>query len=222
MTDPANFDRLARIYRWMELVTFGPLLGRCRCRFLEQLRNCRTALLLGDGDGRFAARLLTVNPSVRIDAVDASPAMLAALLHRAGPDRDRVCAHRADVRNWSLEGRCYDLIVTHFFLDCLTTDEVATLAARLRGCSLDQTLWVVSEFAIPEGDFGRLVARRIVASLYRAFGLLTGLAVSGLPAHRAALSNEGFTLHLENPSLGGLLVSEMWRVIPQVEHGLDR
>ena len=62
MTGPANFDRLARIYRWMELVTFGPLLGRCRYRFLEQLCNCRTALLLGDGDGRFAARLLAANP----------------------------------------------------------------------------------------------------------------------------------------------------------------
>ena len=104
----------------------------------------------------------------------------------------------------------YDLIVTHFFLDCLTTIEIQSLAATLRAASTPQTLWLISEFAIPSSLFGRLIAAPLVASLYRAFGLLTGLTVRTLPDHRTALRQSGFTLQQRRPHLAGLLVSELW------------
>ena len=56
-----NFNGVAHFYRWMELVTFGPWLQRCRCAFLGELAGCRRAAVLGDGDGRFSAQLLRVN-----------------------------------------------------------------------------------------------------------------------------------------------------------------
>jgi len=219
MNRPANFDRLARVYRWMEFVTFGPALNRCRCRYVDQLGDCRTALVLGDGDGRFTARLLQANPAIRIDAVDASPAMLDALLRQAGPGRNRVRTHLADARSWSPAGQSYDLIVTHFFLDCLTTDEVVRLAARLLSCTTSRTLWVVSEFAIPRQGFGRAMAQLIVAALYWAFGRLTGLPVHSLPAYREALSKEGFTLRREDHPVWGLLSSEVWLAGPGAAGG---
>ena len=159
---PPNFDRIARIYRWMESATFGRSLWNCRCRFLDELRDCRSALVLGDGDGRFTARLLKANPNVQVDAVDASKAMLRELRRNAGVLNDRVRMHQADARRWQPGNSHYDLIVSHFFLDCLTTDEVAALAARLRPCTSTQTKWVVSEFAIPKNWFGRLVAWPLV------------------------------------------------------------
>lgn len=214
MNGPANFDRLARVYRWMELVTCGPLLRRCRLRFLHDFADCRNALVLGDGDGRFTAALLAVHPAICVDAVDASPAMLDALLRRAGTGRPRVRTQLADVRCWSPARQGYDLIATHFFLDCLTTDEVAALAERLRAGVTDEARWVISEFAIPQGSFGRVVARPIVAGLYRAFGLLTGLAVRKLPDYQTALSQHGFDLQREHRLAGGLLVSEIWRARP--------
>ncbi len=210
MKTPPNFNRLARAYRWMELASFGPWLVRCRYAFLEDLRSCRTALVLGDGDGRFTARLLRENPTVLIDALDASPAMLRALLRNAGPHSGRVRTHLADARLWEPPAARYDLIATHFFLDCLTTGEVAALAARLRSSVLPSALWVVSEFAVPEGWFGWLVARPLIASLYLAFRLLTGLRIHRLPNHRQALAQAGFTLAHERHRLGGLLVSELW------------
>src|SRR6185437_1080687 len=59
--DTPKFDRLARVYRWMEWLSFGPYLSRCRRAFLPQLRDARRALVLGDGDGRFTAALLRRN-----------------------------------------------------------------------------------------------------------------------------------------------------------------
>jgi ubiquinone/menaquinone biosynthesis C-methylase UbiE len=210
MNRSPNFDRLASVYRWMEMATFGCALWHCRCRFLDELRNCRTALVLGDGDGRFTARLLQENPHVRVEVIDTSKAMLRALLRNAGVHRHRISVHHADARQWLPGTSHYDLVVSHFFLDCLSTDEVTALAERLRPCTSDQTRWVVSEFAIPAGWFGRLVAQPLVTSLYLAFRLLTGLRVGRLPQHRSALSCAGFVLDQDFPSLDGLLVSEMW------------
>jgi SAM-dependent methyltransferase len=210
MSAPPNFNRLARIYRWMELASFGPWLWWCRCTFLDSLTECRRALIIGDGDGRFTARLLRANPAVQIDAVDASTAMLASLLRRAGSDTSRVRTFCADARQWQPANPPYDLIVTHFFLDCLTTEEIQSLAATVRKAVSPQALWLVSEFAIPAGWFGRLVARPLVWCLYWAFGHLTGLTVRKLPDHRGPLRQSGFALQKHRTQLGGLLVSELW------------
>ncbi len=205
-----NFDRLAKVYRWMEFLTFGPLLARCRTAFLPELATASRALILGDGDGRFTAELLRVNSKVRIDAVDSSPAMLEALLRRAGASSDRIRVHCGDARDWKPEDAQYDLVATHFFLDCLTTDECYGLAARLRGAVSPSGVWIVSEFAVPEGWFGRLIAHPLVWLLYLAFGALTGLEARRLPDYHAALRDAGFALTRRRTRLRGLLVSEMW------------
>jgi SAM-dependent methyltransferase len=205
-----NFDRLAKVYRWMELLTFGPLLARCRNAFLLELVTARRALILGDGDGRFTAKLLRVNSLVRIDAVDSSPAMLGALLHRAGANGGRITLHCADARGWQPENEQYDLVATHFFLDCLTTEECYGLAARLRSTVCPSAVWIVSEFAVPEGWFGEFVARPLIWLLYRAFGVLTELTIRNLPDHHAAFRDAGFALAGHRTRLHGLLVSEMW------------
>jgi hypothetical protein len=116
-----------------------------------------------------------------------------------------------DARTWQpANDPLYDLVVTHFFLDCLTTAEIHSLAAKILPASAPNALWVVSEFAIPQSWFGRLIAGPLVAALYRAFGLLTGLKVRKLPGHAAALHTTGFNLVARRTQLCGLLTSELW------------
>lgn len=205
-----NFNGLATTYRWMEWASFGPWLRWCRCAWLDELIGRQRALVLGDGDGRFTGRLLRADPCVTVDAVDASPAMLKELVRRAGPHAARLRTHTADARNWHPDGSPYDLVVTHFFLDCLTTEEIRLLAATVRIALDEGALWVISEFAIPRNRFGRIVARPLVAALYWAFGWLTGLRVRGLPDHASALRGAGFTLTKRRTWLSGLLTSELW------------
>jgi hypothetical protein len=207
---PPNFDRLARLYRWMELFSFGPWLMICRCAFLNECLNSRRALALGNGDGRFTCRLLRENLIIRIDAVDASPAMLRALSRRARPHNARVRAYQSDARSLQPTNSPYDLIVTHFFLDCLSTQEVKALATVLGGAVSPTSVWIVSDFAIPASWFGRLVARPVVWALYSVFGWLTGLQVRNLPDHHLALRQTGFQLEKHRSWLGGLLISEVW------------
>jgi ubiquinone/menaquinone biosynthesis C-methylase UbiE len=208
-----DFDLLAGIYRWMEWFSFGPWLSKCRLAFLDNMAGRRNALIIGDGDGRFTGRLVQSDPQVQVDAVDASPAMLRALTRRTDGARARVRTHLADARQWRPEpDRRYDLVATHFFLDCLTTSDVERLAAAVRPALTTGAVWIVSEFAVPKSVFGRLDARPLVSGLYQAFGILTGLRVRRLPDYRAALNGAGLKLIESRTFLHGLLVSELWVV----------
>jgi len=206
-----GFDRIARPYRWLEYLSFGPMLERCRFHCLPELANAQRALVLGDGDGRFLARFLTRNPEIRADVIDASPAMLQLLAGRAAAisARDRIALHCADAREFEPEGS-YDLVVTHFFLDCFTTKEIYALAERIRPHLCPGARWVVSEFSIPSSLLS-VPAKLLVRSLYAAFHLLTGLNVDRLPDYAAALRAHGLTLVHQRRWLGGLLVSERWQ-----------
>jgi SAM-dependent methyltransferase len=175
------------------------------------MRSARRALVLGDGDGRFTSALLGRNKAVQVDAVDVSEGMLRSLRHRAGADARRVRTESQDVRGWHpAQGAEYDLVVTHFFLDCLATEDIQQLAERLKPSLRTKARWVVSEFAVPRSAFGRWVARPVIGLLYGAFRLLTGLEVGRLPEWQMALEEAGFRRIRERLFLHGLLTSEMW------------
>jgi cyclopropane fatty-acyl-phospholipid synthase-like methyltransferase len=208
----ASFDRIARAYHWLEYLSFGPLLQRARLYWLPQTAGCKHALVLGDGDGRFLARLLLYNPQLHAEAVDASSAMLGLLQQRAsaaGPAA-RLNTRCQDIRDFTPASQ-YDLVASHFFLDCLTTEEATALASRIRPCLFPEARWIVTDFAVPAGKMA-LPARLLVRSLYAAFGVLTGLPVRQLPNHSGALQQAGFRLVDRKEWVGGLLFSELWKL----------
>ncbi len=196
----------------MEYLTFGPLLMRCRLAFLPELQGARCALVLGDGDGRFTARLLRENKTVSVHAVDGSAAMLRESRERARREdaADRLFTYLQDARV-QLPGGPFDLVCTHFFLDCLTDGEVAALAAEVRQ-RMPTGLWLVSEFAVPKSA-ARWSARPLIFLLYQTFRLLTGLQVQSLPDHAAALRGAGFVLVERREHLFGILRAELWSVV---------
>jgi ubiquinone/menaquinone biosynthesis C-methylase UbiE len=65
-----NFDRLAAHYHWMEKIFAGGLMQRCRTTFLSRTKNCRRALLVGEGTGKFLLELLRCNPQIQITCVE--------------------------------------------------------------------------------------------------------------------------------------------------------
>ena len=215
---PARFDRVARLYRPMEYLSFGPILERCRFHHIPRLTHARRALVLGDGDGRFLTRFLAAAPNLHADAVDASPSMLRLLRDRAARTgvQSRLVPICADARAFRPRSPGYDLVVTHFFLDCLTEPETDRLIARIRPSLAPGAQWLVSEFQIPgTGLLRKRLAQVIVSALYAAFRLLTGLRVRQIPPWPALLARHGFSRSASRSWLGGLLVSDLWEAPEQ-------
>jgi SAM-dependent methyltransferase len=214
MTSVPNFDRVARIYRWAEYLALGTLLEHTREHFLPQLLDRRRALVLGDGDGRFLSKLLQQNKGLQAVAVDTSAEMLKLLAercHRPKPnDTTRLrISHSSALAVTSAKDT--DLIVTHFFLDCLTQTEVDTLTQRLASQVKQGTLWLVSDFALPHHRFLKPLATLYIRALYLSFRVLTGLRVTHLPDTQTALQRAGFERTARHERLFGFLYTEIWR-----------
>ena len=211
---PANFDALARIYAPLEWLSFGGALARRRRCFLDHplVASARRALVLGDGDGRFTAALLERYPGLEVTAVDASAGMLAELERRvrAVAPRAALDVQCADLRAWQVPRAGYDLVVSHFVFDCLTTSDVADLITRIAPALASNACWLVSDFAIPSHALWAPLAKLLVRSLYFAFGMLTGLRVTRLPEYQSALNSVHFALAEVETALGGTLRSELW------------
>jgi ubiquinone/menaquinone biosynthesis C-methylase UbiE len=209
----ANFDLIARPYRWLEYLTLGRTLERCRLHYLPALLHAKRALVLGDGDGRFLAQLLHQNPHLHADAIDTSAAMLH-LLHRrceqsSPTSTTRLNTHQISALHFT-PTRQYDLIVTHFFLDCLTQPELEALIARIVSSLTPNALWLISDFRIPTGPMN-LPARAFIRTLYLAFRLVTNLHTAHLPDHATPLSRAGLTKISHHHSLAGILTTELWQ-----------
>jgi cyclopropane fatty-acyl-phospholipid synthase-like methyltransferase len=210
MRQLARFDRLAQLYFWMEYFSFGPYLQRCRSLRLRELDRRERALVYGDGDGRFLRELAGAARALQITAVDASEAMLRRARLRV-PANASVRWVQADARQWEPPRSQFDLIVSHFFLDCFDEEETAGIVNRINAAAADDAIWMISEFAIPRGPVAGRAGRLIVGALYLAFGRMTGLTVRQLPDYAGVLRHAGWQLEDHQELLRGLLVSEVWR-----------
>ncbi len=201
-----NCDKIARVYRWLEYIAFGRALERRRFRFLAEAAGARRTLLLGDGDGRFLARLASLS-NAAIDYVDVSAGMLGLARREVFKSRAgtrRIAYRQADALTLPLAPAEYDLIVTHFFLDCFNECDLECLIARTARAAQPGARWIVSEFRQPRW------ATPLLGALYLFFRVTTGLTTRRLTDHRPLLAKYGFRLKREETSHFGLLASELW------------
>ncbi len=206
-----SFDLIARPYRTLEYLTLGRTLERTRLYYLPRLLAARNALFLGDGDGRFLSHLLAANATAHATALDISARMLHLLRERCAPYATRLQTHQTDALAFTApKGTQYDLVVTHFFLDCLPQPEVEELMRQVAPVLAPNAQWVVSDFRIPTGLM-RWPAQLLVGGLYLAFRVLTGLRTSRLPDHASALQAAGFHRVEQKLFLAGVLTTELWQ-----------
>jgi SAM-dependent methyltransferase len=210
--DP-GFDWLAPHYRWMEWVLAGPKLQRCRTAFLDSFPRPRRVLLLGEGNGRFLAELLGAHPGTRFTCVDASGSMLA----RA---RARLRARNLDVTNgefvqanaleWTPPADDFDLLVSHFFLDCFRPVELERLIPRLAAATAPGGRWLIADFRQPPSGPAKWRARAILESMYLFFRVAARLSATRLTPPDELLERGGFALRERRLFEWGLLHSDLW------------
>lgn len=194
-----NCDRIARCYRWFEYAGFGRALERRREAFLSDVSDAQCVLALGEGDGRALAALQAAAPHACVAYIDVSARMLELARARAGSEQ--VAYRCEDARTAVLPEAEYDLIVTHFFLDCFNESDLQPLIARLAAAAAPQSRWLISEF---RGN------GLLVRALYFFFRVTSGLRTRRLVDHHPLLRRYGFRLVRSEHAWRGRLASELW------------
>lgn len=208
---PPDFDAIAPWYERLEKLTFGGALQRCRVALLDPAGSARRVLIAGEGDGRFLETLQRACPSARITVVDASRRMIELARRRTGGSANVRLVH-GDVLDAALELPEVDLVVTCFFLDCFEGREQSRVIQRLRACLGPGGRWLWADFAIPEAQPMKLLARGGIALLYRFFGATTGLRTRRLTDVKSDFRKSDMQPVAARSFCGGLLVTALHEV----------
>jgi ubiquinone/menaquinone biosynthesis C-methylase UbiE len=209
-----NFDRVADHYYWLETLAFGSALQRARVYWLKKLIQPSRALIVGEGNGRFLCELLRVHPGIEIDCVEASVRMLRLAekrLRRKMPDalpQVRLLHH--DVRTWSAPIATYDLVVSHFFLDCYEEIEVSAMVKKLAATATNSATWLIADFCLPPKGIARAHARLWLSFMYRFFRAFAGIPGRRLVDSAPFLKATGFELTDSYHLRFGMVKSEIW------------
>ena len=209
-----NFDRLAAYYPWIETFFAGRLMQRCRTRFLSRAQNCRHALLVGEGTGKFLAELLRGHPHIRVTCIEHSQGMIEQIRRRLTAehlDTSRVMFKQADALHWSPPVEKFDLVVTNFFLDCFRAEQLQHLVPLLAESATSEATWLVADFCEPERGWRRWRAKIILMMLYTFFKLTTSLSASRLTPPDPFLTRAGFNLVERRFISFGFAHSDVWQ-----------
>lgn len=211
--DGMSFDLVAPHYRWMEPLLAGRKLQRARTAHLRDLSEVRSVLILGEGPGKFLAAFLQRFPAAQITCVDSSKRMLALAQKRVRSlnlSAASINFIHADALAFSPASAGFDLIVTHFFLDCFRADQLQELIPKLARAAKAGASWLLSDFTIPHDGIQRVRARAIHRLMYTFFRAATKLPARALTPPDPFLRAEGFTLRQRLTIDLGLIHSDLW------------
>jgi ubiquinone/menaquinone biosynthesis C-methylase UbiE len=209
-----SFDGIAPWYRTLERIAFGDDLQRCRVACLDDIAAPRRALVVGEGNGRFLCELLRLHPGVEVDCLDASQRMLRLARKRVerelpGGAKSVRFLHR-DITSWAAPERHYDLLVTHFVLDCFPGASLTGIIRKLARAATDDANWLLADFCVPPKGMARLRARAWLAAMYLFFRVTARIPASELVDPTPFLRAEGFGLARQQLFRKGMLKSERW------------
>jgi ubiquinone/menaquinone biosynthesis C-methylase UbiE len=209
-----SFDAVAPSYRTLESIAFGGDLQRARVACLGEIGTPRRALIAGEGNGRFLCEFLRLYPNAAVDCLDASGRMLALArqrIERRFPDDGRrVRFLQRDITSWTPSEGSYDLIVTHFFLDCFSEDRLAGVVTKLSRAATSRANWLLADFRIPSGGFARWRAGLWLAAMYRFFRSTARIEARELADPSPFLRTEGFDLVGQHLFRSGMVKSQLW------------
>ncbi|MCS7465234.1 methyltransferase domain-containing protein [Stieleria sp. ICT_E10.1] len=209
-----GYDRLATVYRGLEICLFGNALHRARLALLDQLPRVDRALVLGDGTGRLLEQLCITQPDCRITSVDQSRQMLnhqKRRVERIGA-LDRVEFVQADARSYDVPENQFDLVVAAYFLDCFTEEELAGCLPRFLAGLRDEGIFYFVDFVWPPPGWRRRQATVYQWLMHRFFRWQTGLPNRRLVDLNAVLAKQSLVLHRSADRIHPMMACRCYRV----------
>jgi ubiquinone/menaquinone biosynthesis C-methylase UbiE len=140
--------------------------------------------------------------------------MLAVARRRVagqGIECARIDFIRADALTWNPPDHDYDLIVTHFFLDCFRRDQLEALIGKLTRVADPQANWLLADFQSASAGWRRRRSEIILWMMYRFFTIVTRLPAKELIDPASILEQNGFKLRARDVQDWDLLHSDWWQ-----------
>ncbi|MCM8538240.1 MAG: class I SAM-dependent methyltransferase [Lentisphaeraceae bacterium] len=172
-----DFSAIAPVYDLLGALFFG---GKLHNSQLENLKNIpskfKHILVIGGGTGKFLKELVASKQFEKLTYIDISPKMIDLAKSKV-PDTKNIDFIVGD--ETTIPDHSFDLIVTHYFLDCFDQTEFEKIADLLLSQLCAGGYWSMVDFYIhPKSTWIRKV---FVRFLYKFFKLTCRLETKELP-----------------------------------------
>ena len=115
-----------------------------------------------------------------------------------------------DITSWAAPEHHYDLLVTHFVLDCFPEAALTAIIKLARAAAYDAS-WLLADFSVPRHGVARFRARGWLVVMYLFFRITARIEASALIDPTPLMRGGGFVLVRQRFFRRGILKSEMWR-----------
>jgi hypothetical protein len=139
------------------------------------------------------------------------PALANERIERFGLDASGIEFLRADVLEWSPLKKVFDLVVTHFFLDCFRPEQLQQIVDKLAFAARPNASWLLADFQTPLVGLQRWRATLILNVMYMFFRVVTRLPARSLASPDPYLTDNEFFLRERHVSEWELLHSDLWQ-----------
>ena len=200
-----SYDRFAPFYKLVETMVFGRALQEARCAGLGG-EAPKSVLIIGDGNGRYLEQAIRAWPEARFVSIDASEGMLKEARKRVGKADVRFIHAEVFAGLEEVRDETFELIATHFFLDCFREETLEKLIPMMANKLADAGRWDISDFTDR-----RLYHRAMLWLMYRFFHNFTETPAKRLPDYGRILRDQGLVSSTLGSWRAGFVIAQRWR-----------
>lgn len=210
MNAKVNFSNITPIYDLLGTLAFAGRLHKSQQYMLELYpKSVENILIIGGGTGKFLTEIVSSIKFNELIYIDISPGMIKSArkkIVKNSPDQlsniEFICG---GINN--LPKKDYDLVITHYFLDCLTPESYLKIVEELKNSLKPTGLWSMVDFYNTNQD---PLKKRFISLLYRFFHI-----TCNLPSIQLTDFDSWFNKNMNRLNrkefIGGLLKSTLYK-----------
>lgn len=209
-----GFNTIAPFYNVVSTIASFNKIHESQIWLLSKRMKFSKVLIMGGGDGKFLLEAMKQGLSDQYCFIDISDAMIKLAqckiekqLSNSTSSVVFICGSYQEIP----KNQKFDLIVTPYFLDCFSDDELLLVVAKLHSQLTIEGTWFLTDFNIPKDSFRSFIFKNIIQLLYGIINLFCDLGINRLPDFNMEFCKYEFTIIHEKYFLGGLLVGRIYK-----------
>lgn len=180
-----GFDRIAFAYDFLAKVVFGKTIIESQTYFLPEIKEQARVLILGGGSGWLLVELLRTKPNCEVWYIEASEKMIALSMQK---NKHADGVHFIHGTELDIPGAIqFDAVITNFYLDLLTDDQLKGVVERIQSSLNARALWIATDFI----DGHKLWQRMLLSIMYWFFRITCRIKTHQLPNWTQLLEQAG-------------------------------
>ena len=172
---PTNFDKVASIYNTLCSIVFGNNIKKAQYYFLNKIPENSSILIIGGGTGDFLSTLMHLKKPAQIVFIESSEKMLDICKSKLNIKCLSEIKFRKGTEDSLREEEMFDVIITYFFLDLFSDNELTRIMQKLNSHLKKGGMWLFSDFQVSKYSWRKYWQKILIQTMYLFFNITSGL-----------------------------------------------